>query len=133
MKMGFLAVMMPIALAQTFEVASIKHSTPGFRGFSIVPSAGGRLATKNMTLKRMLAAAYHVQDFQISGGPKWIDTDPYDIVAKAEGNRNLTEHQLLEMLRLGWRIDFRWRFIGRRNSFRAICWWWEKAARNSRK
>ncbi|HEV1286066.1 MAG TPA: TIGR03435 family protein [Bryobacteraceae bacterium] len=100
MRTGFLAVIISIAFAQTgFEVASIKPSAPGQRGFSIVPSPGGRLTMKNCTLKRLLAAAYHVQDFQVSGGPKWMDSDPWDIVAKAEGSPNLTEHQLLELLR----------------------------------
>jgi uncharacterized protein (TIGR03435 family) len=97
MKTLMLAATGLAALAQTgFEAASIKPSTPGMRGFSIVPSAGGRLTAKNITLKRLLGAAYDVQDFQVAGGPKWMDSDPYDIVAKAEGN--LTEHQLLDLL-----------------------------------
>ena len=93
--------MIPIALAQTagFEVASIKPSAPEARGFAVIPSAGGRLTMKNCSLKRLLALSYHLQDFQVSGGPKWMDADRYDIVAKAEGNQNLTEHQLLELLR----------------------------------
>ncbi len=88
-----------IVSGQTFEVASIKPAAPGTRGYSIAPSAGGRLNAKNITLKRLLASAYHVQDFQISGGPNWMDGDRYDIVAKAEGNQNLTERELLEMLK----------------------------------
>lgn len=100
MKMGIFMALVPMAFGQTgFEVASIKPSAPGQRGFSVSPSAGGRLNARNITLKRLIAAAYHVQDFQISGGPKWIDSDPFDIVAKAEGNQNLTEHQLLDLLK----------------------------------
>jgi uncharacterized protein (TIGR03435 family) len=101
MKMGLMIAIIPLALAQMahFEVASIKPSLPGGRGYSIIPSAGGRLNMKNMTLKRMLSAAYHVQDFQISGGPKWLETDPYDVLAKAEGNQNLTERQLLDLVK----------------------------------
>ena len=101
MKEGLLALMIPLAVAQNagFEVASIKPTAPVAHGYSIVPSAGGRLTMKNITLKRMLAAAYNVQDFQISGGPKWLETDPYDIAAKAEGNRNLTERQLLDLVK----------------------------------
>ena len=112
MKLGFLTVMIAAAFAQTFEVASIKPSAPGQRGFAIAPSPGGRLAVRNCTLKRLLAAAYHVQDFQVSGGPKWMDTDPYDIEAKAAGSPNLTEHQLLELLRPvladRFRMAFHW-------------------------
>jgi uncharacterized protein (TIGR03435 family) len=93
------AAMVATGAAQTFEVASIKPAAPGTRGFSIVPSAGGRLNAKNITLKRLLAASYHVQDFQISGGPAWIDSAHYDIVAKAEGNQNLSERQLLDLVK----------------------------------
>jgi uncharacterized protein (TIGR03435 family) len=93
------AAMVATCAAQTFEVASIKPAAPGTRGFSIVPSAGGRLNAKNITLKRLLAASYHVQDFQILGGPAWIDSAHYDIVAKAEGNQNLNERQLLDLMK----------------------------------
>jgi uncharacterized protein (TIGR03435 family) len=97
MKTLILASTALAALAQTsFETASIKPSAPGMRGFSIIPSAGGRLTAKNITLKGLLGSAYHVQDFQVTGGPRWMDSDPYDIVAKAEGNPN--EHQLMELL-----------------------------------
>lgn len=32
--------------------------------------------------------AYDVQAFQISGGPAWIDTETYDVVARTGGNLN---------------------------------------------
>jgi uncharacterized protein (TIGR03435 family) len=45
----------------------------------------------------MIMFAYDVKDFQISGGPGWANSEPYDIVAKAEGNA--TRPQLRLMLR----------------------------------
>ena len=40
--------------------------------------------------------AYNVKDFQVSGGPGWANSEPQDIVAKAE--RNATRPQLIWML-----------------------------------
>jgi uncharacterized protein (TIGR03435 family) len=34
-------------------------------------------------LKMMIRSAFGVQDFQFVGGPGWINTDGYDVVAKA--------------------------------------------------
>jgi uncharacterized protein (TIGR03435 family) len=46
----------------------------------------------------LIAAAYHVNDFQVSGGPKWLDSDHYDIEAKASGDARPTEKQMMAML-----------------------------------
>jgi uncharacterized protein (TIGR03435 family) len=47
-------------------------------------STGGMLRAKNETLKYVIEWAYHVQDYQVSGGPKWMDSAGYDIVAQHE-------------------------------------------------
>jgi uncharacterized protein (TIGR03435 family) len=73
-----------------FEVASIKPNTSGDANRLIRPSPG-RLSVTNMTIKDLLMFAYQVRDFQISGGPGWINSDQYDIEAKAEGNPNQDE------------------------------------------
>jgi uncharacterized protein (TIGR03435 family) len=67
----------------TFEVASIKPNQTGERP-SMTASTGGMLRATNETLKYLIEWAYNVQDYQISGGPKWIDSAGYDIVAKPE-------------------------------------------------
>lgn len=76
-----------IAFAQKaeFEVASVKPNRSGDSGRFIRPSTG-RLSITNMTLKNLLTIAYGVRDFQISGGPTWIDSDHYDIEAKPASN-----------------------------------------------
>lgn len=40
----------------------------------------------NFTLKIILQVAFDVKDFQIVGGPAWIESDGYDISAKADSN-----------------------------------------------
>jgi uncharacterized protein (TIGR03435 family) len=61
-------------------------------------AAGGRLTAANMPLRLLIQRAYDVRRFQISDGPSWIDTDRYDIVAKA-GVAVPEEHVAGPMLR----------------------------------
>lgn len=70
--------------AAAFEVASIKPAKPGIRGFSINPLPGGRFTTSNTTLRMLISEAYHLYDFQVSGGPNWLDSYRVDIQAKAD-------------------------------------------------
>jgi uncharacterized protein (TIGR03435 family) len=37
-----------------------------------------------MTLKSYILMAYNLRQFQVSGGPKWMDDSTYDIVAKLD-------------------------------------------------
>jgi uncharacterized protein (TIGR03435 family) len=46
---------------------------------------GGRFTATNATLRQLIRNAYQLQEFQITGGPAWLDRDRFDIVAKAEG------------------------------------------------
>lgn len=81
----------PIAIGQekppkepAFEVASIKPSEPGSRNVQFMFAPGGRVVAKNINVRMLIQQAYGVRDFQISGGPSWIGSERYDIVAKME-------------------------------------------------
>jgi uncharacterized protein (TIGR03435 family) len=80
-----------------FAVASIKPASPGSEHFmfGIRPMPGGRVSATNVTLKMLIARAYGVQGFQLSGGPGWIDTLRYNIEAKPDGP---VENEWREML-----------------------------------
>jgi uncharacterized protein (TIGR03435 family) len=67
-----------------FEVASIKPASPFARNVFIVPGPGGGVSLNNFTLKEMIVLGWRVQPFQISGGPPWLDSVHYDVVAKPE-------------------------------------------------
>jgi len=69
-----------------FEVASIKPPNPtGDRGTNM-STDGGTLKMHNASLKFCILVAYGVQNYLTEGGPKWIDTDRYEITAKAAGS-----------------------------------------------
>jgi uncharacterized protein (TIGR03435 family) len=67
-----------------FEVAAVKVNTSGGIAAEkerLLP--GGRVELSNATLKELIVPAYGVKSNLILGGPKWMDTVRYDIVAKA--------------------------------------------------
>ena len=71
--------------AQQFEVASIKPTNSASNSFSSgLNTSNGRLTATNVTLKRCIMGAYGVGPNQIFGGPDWLDTDRFDIAAKAD-------------------------------------------------
>jgi uncharacterized protein (TIGR03435 family) len=49
-----------------------------------------------VTLKGLLLAAYDVKDFQVVGGPPWMDNEGYDVVAKA--GSDVTYAQMMPMI-----------------------------------
>ena len=69
----------------TFEVASIKPANPDTPGTAIQFMPGGGLKMANIPLRAMITFAYDVRDFQVSGGPGWIATQRFDVLARPEG------------------------------------------------
>jgi uncharacterized protein (TIGR03435 family) len=83
---GLLFIFCSQAPAQ-FEVAAIRLNTGGGPGRGNIGAApGGRVIVTNVPVRLMIRFAYNIQDFQISGGPSWMNTDNYDVNAKAPGN-----------------------------------------------
>jgi uncharacterized protein (TIGR03435 family) len=79
-----------------FAVASVK---PNHAGCCTTYGAGnGGSGGKDVTLKMLIAFAYHLQQFQISGGPRWIGSDRFDVEGKA-GDPKADPDQLRLMLR----------------------------------
>ncbi len=80
------------ALAQTpesekkpeFEVASVRPAKDD--NSQDVTGRAGFFRTHNVTLKRLIAIAYHIdigEDLgEVSGGPKWVYSDGFDVNAK---------------------------------------------------
>ena len=67
----------------TFEVASVKPSASDVPGFFFQPQPGGNLRITGGTLKNLIAFAYNAREFAISGGPGWVNSDRFDIDARA--------------------------------------------------
>jgi uncharacterized protein (TIGR03435 family) len=65
-----------------FAVASVKPNKTGCCMVGGVGNGGG--GGRDVTLKFLIAFAYRLQQFQISGGPRWIGSDHFDVEGKAE-------------------------------------------------
>jgi uncharacterized protein (TIGR03435 family) len=78
-----------------FEVASI-HASSAEEGSSSWSTAQGSLRMVNFSLRRMIMTAYQISDAQLTGGPKWIDSARFDLLAKPP--EASTNPQLLAML-----------------------------------
>ena len=75
-----------IAFAQdrpAFEVASIKPNTSASATVQLSFPVGGRFRAENVSLRMLIMRAYKVKDFEISGGPGWMNSDRFDIAANA--------------------------------------------------
>src|SRR5262245_36402713 len=81
--------------APAFEVASVKANRTGELAQRIQPSPGGRLTVTNVSLRGLVRFAYELQDFQIDGGPGWLATDRFDVVARADGDAPVAEIRLM--------------------------------------
>ena len=84
----------PEAGGPAFEAATVRANTSGDTRRHIEVLPGGRFNAINMTLREILAIAYPVDgrfrdEIQLTGGPGWVNSDRFDIVAKAEGSPQL--------------------------------------------
>lgn len=78
----------------SFEAASIKPNDLG-AGHMHIHTTPGRL-TAGMTTRRLIGHAFDIKDFQISGGPTWLGSDNYDIVATTGTPVDLNNIKVLE-------------------------------------
>ncbi|MGC1421041.1 MAG: TIGR03435 family protein [Terracidiphilus sp.] len=105
-----LAAQMPQP-SPAFEVATIKpvESTPRSPRY-IVMEGPHRFVEKDYTLKLLIAAAYNLNPKAVSGGPPWIESDHYDILALTPGQVQPSHDQQMAMLRtlLAERFKLSW-------------------------
>ncbi len=95
-----------------FEVVSIK---PGAgNGFTSIPNGvqGGRYSASNASLRLLIGAAYAdssnaVTPVEITGLPKWAETDKFDVQAQTEAGASPTKQQTMEMLQVMLEDRFR--------------------------
>src|SRR5688572_17405475 len=89
-----------------FEVASVKpnaktfseHFLGGgeaFSGMRTLPN--GTLQASWIDLRGLIRRAYDLRPYQLEGGPGWLDTDKFDIMARA--GRDATPAEPNSMLR----------------------------------
>ena len=95
-----------------FEVASIRATDiAAFQGSGKVPPIGVRTLPNGLnatlaTLRMLIMSAYQLRDYQLVGGPNWIDSERFDISARAAGDvtpevaRRMMQNLLKDRFRL---------------------------------
>lgn len=70
------------AASPQFEVAAIKPAKPGDGNHNWDDTAD-RVSIENYTLRRLISVAFGLRsELQVIGGPQWIDSQAFDILAK---------------------------------------------------
>lgn len=82
-----------------FEVATIKPAAPNQHGYGISWNRG-MVRLNNVTLRAAILYAYDLHDYQLSGGPKWVDSEAFDMQGKPEapGTKSDALHAMLQAL-----------------------------------
>jgi uncharacterized protein (TIGR03435 family) len=88
----WIAMALPVLvsiLSTSLLAAQSPDTRPHFEGVSIKLSAAAgkpssswnarELRTRNTTLRTLIQMAYQVRDFQITGGPAWLNSEQYDV------------------------------------------------------
>jgi uncharacterized protein (TIGR03435 family) len=91
-----------------FEVASIRPNNSGPPKNNINPfvfAPGGRFTATNITLVDVIVMAYQTRRIQMQGGPAWIDSDRFDIVAKADMDQGRVEREQWPLMLQGLLAD----------------------------
>jgi uncharacterized protein (TIGR03435 family) len=92
------------ASSAQFEVASIKPTEDhvpasmslGYARNGVRRARNGRLTLYYATLQALVVTAYKVNQFQIAGGPSWLSSDEYEVIAKTEASA--TPDRIRQML-----------------------------------
>lgn len=50
---------------------------------SVIKATSGDVSITNATVRQLIELAYGMRDYQLSGGPGWIDTERFDVEAKS--------------------------------------------------
>jgi uncharacterized protein (TIGR03435 family) len=73
-----------------FEVASVKANKSGDGNGNLRGAPGGRVMATNMPVRPIITFAYQLAQYQVVGGPGWLLTDRYDLIAKMDGTTDTT-------------------------------------------
>ncbi len=83
----------------TFEVATVRPSPPNHGYTSISPFGTDRFTATNASLSYLIQLAYSIDGrHQLSGAPDWLDSEFFDISAKAVEGAHLTYEELQPLL-----------------------------------
>ena len=81
----------PTTPSPHFEVASIKRNLSGSTDDRMNVAPGGRLVASNIPVRTLIRNVYRMQYSQLAGGPEWLETERWDILAGGASAANMDE------------------------------------------
>jgi uncharacterized protein (TIGR03435 family) len=82
------------AAKPSFEVASIKPAAPGITRRFITSTESGMFIATNYPLKGLVGYAYSARSFQLFGGNGWMETDGWEVEARAPSDNIPSQREL---------------------------------------
>jgi uncharacterized protein (TIGR03435 family) len=67
-----------------------------------------RLTFKNATLRHVILEAFHLEEYQLLAGPKWMDNDHFDIEGKCAAAAPMKEKLVMLQALLGERFQLKY-------------------------
>jgi uncharacterized protein (TIGR03435 family) len=99
--LSLLPVLAALAQQPTFEIADV-HVSPTARGFAQNFGGvlrAGKYVNRDATMLELIQAAYGVSEDVIAGGPGWMGSDLFDVIAKVpDGTTPAVANQMLQAL-----------------------------------
>lgn len=96
-----LVLLLPLAPQAVFDAASIRSNRSGDARWVYDVEPGGRFVAQRVSLLNLIAIAYGspypMPANRITGGPDWIRSERFDVIAKAAGD--LRREQFPDLLR----------------------------------
>jgi uncharacterized protein (TIGR03435 family) len=89
-----------------FDAASIRPNKTGDRD-SNGRALGATYVATNVTLRQLIQDAYQMTPARVVGGPSWIDSERYDVVAKSASRPSPDEHRAMMRTLLADRFQLR--------------------------
>src|ERR1700733_8629376 len=83
---------------KAFDVVSVKPSAPDDRNGLMMQTQPRGIRLTGVPLRMVVMLAYDVKAFQVSGGPDWIRTERWDVLAEAEGDGRLPMEEKRPMI-----------------------------------
>ena len=99
------------AAVPEFEAATIKPVKDADPNRKTDRVEGRRFVVDNRTLVELLTMAYHLDKRQVTGGPVWVSSDTYDLVAVAENDDLLKQNgraMFQKLLTDRFQLAFHW-------------------------
>jgi uncharacterized protein (TIGR03435 family) len=86
-------------------VAAVQPNKSGDARMSVDLQPGGRLNMRNVPMRVLIMFAYHLRADAVTEGPNWLDSERFDVVAKAPEKGKPDDIRLMMQTLLGERFQ----------------------------